>query len=408
LSPRGLWDPALAALSSALDEGDARARFGSLVEAGDRVAEVVACARLRARYEAGRRCSVTFRLRVASEGGEGETIGVVEVVPGGASYRLFHDDPALPTLPAALDGGGVWSRLRAGRSEAGSAVADPYPVSYHPGRSCVLRYGFGSSAGAGAVFGKVLPHRSAALWATLGALVGARRRDARLPRVAPPLAHLADLDMVVQSATAATDLGRVVGGAGGVEHMRRAGAALGALHGSGLTAPALRAGDLDELAAARAEVRALAPELFDAYDEAVMAAGSAAARLAPEPPVPSHGSLRTDQVLASDDGPVLVDLDGFCLAHPARDPANLLAYLDWRAVRGVAPPAVVATAGRAFLDGYAAARPLPGADALAVHRATAQLKIAARRFTTLAVHEWPLVPGLVERARALLGLRPRS
>jgi hypothetical protein len=377
-----------------------------VVAAGAPGAEVVACARLRARYEAGRGCSVTFRIRVASRSGERETIGVVEVAPAGASYRLFGDDPALPTLAEALDGAAVAARLRAlGKWPSRDPATDPDPVSYHPGRSCVLRYTVGG--GAAPVFGKLTSRASGRLWAALRTIAAARRADGRLPRVAPPIAHLADLHLVLQAGSEAPLLGRVLERPDGAEHMRRAGAALGALHGSGLEAPG-GSDDLTELRAARAEVGMLAPELAGAYADAVERGARALAGLAPEREVPSHGSLRTDQVLAADDGPVLVDLDGFRLAPPARDAANLLAYLDWRAVRGAAPAAVAAAAGVAFLDGYASARALPSDDALAVHRALAHLKIAARRFTTLAVHEWPRVPDLLARARALLGLGPPS
>jgi aminoglycoside phosphotransferase (APT) family kinase protein len=116
-----------------------------------------------------------------------------------------------------------------------------------------------------------------------------------------------------------------------------------------------------------------------------------------------HGAMRTDQFLidGGSGGLVLIDLDGVCLAEPARDLGNLLAYLDWKAIRRPADAAWVERAGAAFQAGYATGRSVP-ADRVAVYRAGSLLKIAGRRYRSLTVPEWPLVPALLDAAAALV------
>jgi hypothetical protein len=128
------------------------------------------------------------------------------------------------------------------------------------------------------------------------------------------------------------------------------------------------------------------------------------ASAAVEPPhCPSHGALRTDQFLVGDDGGlVLMDLDGFCSATPARDIGNLLAYLDWRVIRRPRDAALVDRARSAFLDGYAALGFLPESSWLGLFRATSMLKIAGRRLESFSFEEWELVPELIDAARRTL------
>jgi hypothetical protein len=154
----------------------------------------------------------------------------------------------------------------------------------------------------------------------------------------------------------------------------------------------------------------------------VTAAGVAARRFDDDPGLPSlaealdpermaagHGAMCTDQFLIDGEGGglVLIDLDGVCLAEPARDLGNLLAYLDWKAIRRPADAAWVERAGAAFLTGYATGRSVP-ADRVAVYRAGSLLKIAGRRYRSLTVPEWPLVPALLDAASTTVtgGLSP--
>jgi aminoglycoside phosphotransferase (APT) family kinase protein len=80
--------------------------------------------------------------------------------------------------------------------------------------------------------------------------------------------------------------------------------------------------------------------------------------------------MRTDQFLIDGDtgGLILIDLDGVCLAEPARDLGNLLAYLDWKAIRRPGDGAFLERAAAALLSGYGTGRPVP-ADRVAAYRA---------------------------------------
>jgi Ser/Thr protein kinase RdoA (MazF antagonist) len=118
-------------------------------------------------------------------------------------------------------------------------------------------------------------------------------------------------------------------------------------------------------------------------------------------PVASHGALRTDQFMIERDRLVLIDLDSFCWANPARDIANFLAYLRWKSMRQPQHAAFIARGANAFLAGYANARAMPEEEWLARYQAVALLKIAGRRFRNLTIQEWPLAVRLLDVALAL-------
>ena len=103
--------------------------------------------------------------------------------------------------------------------------------------------------------------------------------------------------------------------------------------------------------------------------------------------------------------PALLDLDGFCAAHPARDLGNTLAYLRWRAIRRPRDSGAVSACRRGFLEGYRRGGPAVDPDALRHYEAVALLKIAGRRFRRLAVAEFPLVGGLLDAVDGLLEQR---
>jgi hypothetical protein len=75
-----------------------------------------------------------------------------------------------------------------------------------------------------------------------------------------------------------------------------------------------------------------------------------------------------------------------------------MAYLRWKAIRRPEQQAMIEQAGRAFLAGYRAARPELDDRQLACYQAASLLKIAGRRFRSLTVKEWPLVPRLLDAA----------
>jgi aminoglycoside phosphotransferase (APT) family kinase protein len=112
--------------------------------------------------------------------------------------------------------------------------------------------------------------------------------------------------------------------------------------------------------------------------------------------------LRTDQVLISDDRIALIDLDAACLADPARDLGNLIAYLDWKRIRGVAVPETVSAAVGDFRLGYARGGSDVDGRRLDYWRAASMLKIMGRRFTGSHTDEWPLTPRLLAEAERLI------
>lgn len=383
----GTIDPALPALATAFDPEAAARTFEQAW--GD---PVTGCTLLTTRFEPGVRCVTTYAL-VLHDGGAGTgTIGVLETAPDAVMPRRFELDPALPGLASAVDPDGMAARL-------GWATCAVETVRYRPEERVVLRY---RDPGTVVSYGKVLAGGTAALVAALAVLHEAGRADATLPMVPPPAVLAEDLDLVVVPEVRGPSLHDVVFGRSGdgPEAVRRTGRALAGLHAASIAA--------DRVMSTGDDVQALR-----SYLPAAMCADPATGtRLAtmvdradagPDGPTgPSHGALRTDQVILTGGRPALIDLDGFCAAHPARDLGNVLAYLRWRAVRRPGDRAVVSASRRALLEGYRRGGSAMDPGALRYFEAVALLKIAGRRYRRLAVDEFAFVPELLDAADALL------
>jgi len=106
--------------------------------------------------------------------------------------------------------------------------------------------------------------------------------------------------------------------------------------------------------------------------------------------------------MIEDDRLVMIDLDGFCWANPARDLGNYMAYLRWKTIRQPGRAELIAQAGRLLLSGYQSLRHLPERRWLAIYEADSMLKIAGRRFRSLTTKEWHLVPALIDGAAQAL------
>ena len=126
------------------------------------------------------------------------------------------------------------------------------------------------------------------------------------------------------------------------------------LHGLDAPAAGQRSAE-GEIERLRAEITALAPVapslggwLEDglARAEAELAAS---ARLAARP---SHGDLKHNQILSDGRRWALVDFDTVCLAEPALDLGNFLAYLRLKAT-GAGEPCLASRLAAEFLDVYA-------------------------------------------------------
>jgi hypothetical protein len=384
------------------------------------------------KYQPGVRCAVTYEVGLTGADGTcRRTIGVVTATPQGLQRRFLEEDARLGGLAEALDGRRMAERLAAvlGPVDACAAV----PVRYKPGDRCVIRYELRTAAGARVLFGKLLADGWNAKLALLDALAAAGRADPAVPPTLPVVAHLPDLGLLLQPAVdRAVELNRAgfdpaVPAATRAAWLRAAGRHLAGLQRCALPGAPERplAGDLDELVGYLAPLRQAAPPLARRY-HALLEALARRVHAAPAPPpVAGHGAFRTDQFLLAGGGEggdpgggagtdatgarlVMIDLDGACYAEPARDLGNFLAYLDWKAIRRPDLAAVVAGAEAAVLAGYAAERPLPPARRLALCRAASLLKIAGRRYRSLAVDEWPLVPRLLDLAAAHLGDAPAA
>lgn len=407
-------DPALPALPLAFEVEAIAGEFEAIYRRSDPRPVAVSVGRRRdTRYEPGTRCVVTYEIS-ASLAGEAprQMVGVVEVTPSGAVHRLYYDDPKLPQLSTAVAPGEMLPRLSAVAAHLQGSdsfeACEITPLRYKPGRSCVLRYRLRTPHGGLALIGKVLAAEGDALASTVTALHEASRAAPQMPRIPRPLGYWPDLQLLIQPAVeGGAELGaRAFDTAARVDvregWIRAAGTGLAALHSCLEPAGPRRTveDDLRELRGYRRPVAALAPDLAGSFDRAVGEITRSASRLSETPPVASHGAFRTDQVIVDADGLVLIDLDGFCWASPARDIGNLFAYLDWKAIRQPQHAAFAARARRAFLDGYASVRQPPGEASLSLYRAVSTLRIAGRRYRSLSFEEWPLVRSLIDAAGA--------
>jgi hypothetical protein len=403
------FDPLLPDLPRAFDTVAVGRLFEERWLAEGRPARVRSCKLQDVKYQPGRRCVTTYLLRAEGAAGAGQTIGVAEVTPAGLAYREYDEDPALPALREAADVGRMAPRFAA---LLRAVVTDCLvtPVRYRPGARCVFRYEVQTRRGRQVIFGKLLGQGAEELAATLTALHRASERAPAMPRVLPPLAVWPELGMLAQAEVAGgaelNDLAfsSDVDDAVRERWLRDAGARLAGLHAlTGVTGPPRSAGDdIDELREYLAPMAAADPALAARYGTAVTRLDERA-RGRNEPAAASHGAFRTDQFMIEDGQLVMIDLDGFCRANPARDVGNFLAYLCWKAIRQPQRQAIIDQAGELFMEGYRGGGGVVDPGWLAFYQADSLLKIAGRRYRSLTVREWPLVPRLLDAADEVVG-----
>jgi len=400
------FDPALPALSVAARPAEAAA----LVAA--RGHEVGELRRQDVKYLPLTRCVTSYALTLAGPGGRAEpTVAAVVVTPEGVSLKFPDEDEGLPGLAEALDARRMLARLGERAPAPGERVLGcaATPVRYKFGARCTIRYDLRTHAGVRTLYGKLVAGGWGERPGILAALRRAASADPAMPEILPVVAHWPDLRLLVQpEAEQATELNQrafdpAVPAAVRDGWLAAAGRHLAALHACHLPGVALPAAgaDLDELRACAAPMAQAAPELARRYESVIGLLDRRAGAGPPEPAVTSHGAFRTDQLLIAGERQVMIDLDTACRSEPARDLGNLLAYLDWKAIRRPALVPMAGRAGRVLLDAYAEARPAPLDSRLALQRATSLAKIAGRRYRSLTVEEWPLVPALLDAATAL-------
>jgi hypothetical protein len=403
------FDPQLPALPLAFDLAAVSRLFAEQwprAESGP--VEIAKCKPQDTKYQPGRRCTTTYALTVARpEELEEPTIGVLEITPSGPAHRLYDDDPKLPWLALATNPLAMRERFGEllGMHVDECSVA---PVRYRPGVRCVFRYDLRTTAGKHTFFGKLIGQGAEDSMATIASLHAARATFPDMPRVLPPLAYWPELHMLVQA--------EVVGGAElndlafdpaedtatRERWLRDAGARLAGLHDCDVIGPTRTMDDdLDELREYIAPIAAADQALADRYAAAVERLASPSAHGEPAP-VASHGAFRTDQFMIENGELVMIDLDGFCWANPARDLGNFTAYLRWKAIRKPRDADFIEHVGQIFLEGYRAAGREIDQDWLARYTADSLLKVAGRRYRSLTTKEWHLVPLLLDAAEALV------
>ena len=366
-----------------------------------------------AKYQPARRCVTTYEIQVEKAGEAPlRTIGVLEIKPEGLITRYYPNDPRLPWLAPATEADGMRDRFAKALGNGQAAQVEDleiHPIRYKPGLHCVFRYDVHTPDGLQSFYAKLFSSDSDQLIKTITALYQASLTVPGMPRVLPPVAYWPELQMIVQPA--------VTGGIEFTRHvydtnldleareawMRRGGACLAALHECGVPGEVRTlVDDLNDLHEYTAAMEKVKPKLAADFEAAIQAIKNKMEGLTEPDPVPSHGAMRTDQFLIQNGELVLIDLDGFCWANPARDIGNFLAYLCWKAIRQPEHGAFVETAGRAFLDAYLDARPNLDVRWLSLYQAASLLKIAGRRFRSLTFREWPLVIHLIDAANATL------
>lgn len=384
--------------------------------------QVTHCQHLR--YQPGVRCTATYTLRQERpRQPPHQTIGVVDCTPAGLHYRPFTQDEALPWLTAAADPAVMAERLATLATEATDAPSPPStwrvtPIRYRPGERCAFQYSRQSATGVRAYFGKLLRQPHPQRVAALPRLHTLAQQDATLPRLPCPLAYWPDLHLLIQPAIIGGEFHAVVFDetlpiTARASWFHRMGVTVAALHAMPPLDLPLRtvADEWPELLAAQPLIEQLLPTLAPDYGATLAALMATAAALPLVTPVVCHGALRTDQFLFSQTGQCvpataelrLIDLDTLCLADPACDLGNGLAYLTWKAIRQPHHADLIRQGSVAFLAGYRTVRRLPADAALAFYQALALLKIAGRRFANLSYREWPLTPALVQAAATFLG-----
>lgn len=373
-------------------------------------------------YQPARHCIATYELSQTDPSQPpSTTIGVMEYTPAGFRYRLFQQDPTLPGLATAVDGATMAERL-ATLAPPNNKTARPSrctitPIRYRPGQRCALRYTLQLPSAPHSFFGKLFHQTEEQRITALPALHSLTTTTPTLPRLPQPLAYWPDLQLLLQPRIEGTEFhAHVFSEATPIQErvmwFQRLGGALAALHQ--VTTQALPhrpiTTNLAELAEYTPIVAQIMPALATAYGATVQDLTTAAQGLPAVSPVVCHGALRTDQWLISQELTaggtteqlMLIDLDTLCLANPACDLSNCLAYLTWKAERQPHYAAFIEAAAAALLTGYGAVQPLPPAPWLALYRAIALLKIAGRRFRSLSQREWALTPQLVQSAQTIV------
>lgn len=306
---------------------------------------------------------------------------------GGAAYlpavrgvvSLFPVDYTLPAL-VDIASNAFRITLQSVLPEGVGRIADSSPtlVRYKPARKALLR--FEGEDGRDAIYAKALcDDRGESVTAAGRALL------ANGIATAAPLACLRAARVVVHASAPGvplSDLETVLHAL--CPWMEPTAAVLAALHAAdvpGLPGHVLadEASDMRELART---LGILVPSLASRLERLTSALADALTAL-PDEAVPLHGDFYTDQVLVSERGVVLIDLDEMRRGHPLLDVGMFLAHL----AASTSDDAGQVEAGEVFREAYARERPR-GSNAVPIFEAAALLRKAPGPFRRLEP-DWP-------------------
>ena len=393
-------DPALPGLAAAIDSAAVADLFRSRWPGSEPAPVIRTCTLEHASWRPGVDCVATYRLDFSDD--EPSTLGGVAISRNGVRHWLYNTDPALPGLSGAADPRaiGAWLATHLGGDAEDYTVA---PVRYRAGTRCVLRFQ-AQGVDSRRLYGKVVAGDGCT---SLAAIVSALGDNL----VAPYVGVAPEWQLVVQRDAGDDILKAVPLDLSGTTStaFAAAGDLLAQLHAHPAPHGPRRtiADDLDELHTLEPALRRVNPVAAAQYTDGIAQLQYRKPRS--EVMVASHGAYRADQVHRSARGPVMIDLDSYCLAEPARDAANFMAYLRWREIRGSAPAAHVDHVRDAFIEGYRdRSTGTLTAEDLQLFEAAALLKIAGRRCRSLSRDEWPYLPALIAHALDMLAAAPGS
>ncbi|MEZ5101800.1 MAG: phosphotransferase [Thermoleophilia bacterium] len=294
------------------------------------------------------------------------------------------DDPALPTLAAALDPGVVGPALASlpALDGAGPLVAIRV-VRHKPGRRCVVAYDL---ADYGRVYGKLRRHRSgASAYRLLQALRAAGLDGAGHGIAVPePVGHVRELRLWLQREAPGREATELVEGAVGLRVAGRVAEAADELHRAGVPA-SRRHGVADELLILRerlCDVAVEEPSLGPRLGRLYVACERAGAGLVGHPERGIHRDFYADQVLVAGDRLTLVDFDLYCIGDPALDIGNYLGHVTELALRRTGSAAAYAPVEAELLGSFARRA---GGDAARRARAWAALTVARHVFLSTRI-----------------------
>lgn len=280
---------------------------------------------------------------------------------------MFPTDPAFPALPKVSQSDAVrpividhFDRLAAGKP-VGSL--DAVRVKYLPEISCILR--FEATLGDDdpepkAIYGKVQPsHRGRLTYDVMKAIWELPARVAGELVVSEPLAYYPRYNLLLQSAVP----GEEIKGDRHADVFRAqceaAGRTIGYIHGSGISVGDPHTVDVEvgRLARRLEDFKMSSPNVYLMLRDLLKHVDSAAERILPESPVPSHGDYKYNQFLFDGSKFGLIDVEYFVQAEPSFDLGKFCGHLVPSLPKHWSDTAAAEEARRIFLDAYLAVRP---------------------------------------------------